>query len=211
MTQLALIIDLDSCVGCHACVVSCNEWNAADIGYIADNPNSLNKNQANAAFNQVQTYEVGTFPNHETVHFPNNCLHCENPPCVPVCPTGASFKRELDGIVLVDYDKCIGCEYCVWACPYGARAIDTQQKVAKKCTLCVDRLYDQSLPENLRKPSCVLVCPTEARLFGDIHDTSSDISKKLEQQSSLHPMPEWGAKPASSYLYRHKGSNKLED
>ncbi len=66
---------------------------------------------------------------------------------MPVCPTGASYKRAEDGIVLVDYDKCIGCKYCAWACPYGAREIDEQQKVMTKCTLCVDRIYDQALPE----------------------------------------------------------------
>jgi Fe-S-cluster-containing dehydrogenase component len=95
-------------------------------------------------FNRVQTFEVGEFPNTETVHFPKSCLHCEEPPCVPVCPTGASYKRKEDGIVLVDYDKCIGCKYCSWACPYGARELDEQQQVMKKCTLCVDRIYDTS-------------------------------------------------------------------
>ena len=89
----------------------------------------------------------GSIPHSETLHFPKSCLHCEDPPCVPVCPTGASYKRKEDGIVLVDYDKCIGCKYCSWACPYGAREFDEKQKVMKKCTLCVDRIYDQSLPE----------------------------------------------------------------
>jgi Fe-S-cluster-containing dehydrogenase component len=98
-------------------------------------------------FNRVQTFEVGEFPNTETVHFPKSCLHCEDPPCVPVCPTGASYKRKEDGIVLVDYDKCIGCKYCSWACPYGARELDEQQQVMKKCTLCVDRIYDMSMSE----------------------------------------------------------------
>jgi ferredoxin len=96
-------------------------------------------------FNRVQTFEVGEFPNTETVHFPKSCLHCEDPPCVPVCPTGASYKRKEDGIVLVDYDKCIGCKYCSWACPYGARELDEQQQVMKKCTLCVDRIYDMTM------------------------------------------------------------------
>ena len=74
--------------------------------------------------NRVQTFEVGTYPDTQTVHFPKSCLHCEDPPCVPVCPTGASYKRAEDGIVLVDADKCIGCKYCAWACPYGVRELD---------------------------------------------------------------------------------------
>ena len=127
MTQLALVIDLNVCVGCHACVTSCKEWNTSGTaGPMADmNPYGLDP--TGTFFNRVQTFEVGQYPNTETVHFPKSCLHCEDPPCVPVCPTGASYKREEDGIVLVDSDKCIGCKYCSWACPYGARELDENQ------------------------------------------------------------------------------------
>ncbi len=83
-----------------------------------------------------------------TVHFPRSCLHCEKPACVTVCPTGASYKRASDGIVLVDEDKCIGCKLCSWACPYGAREFDTDVGVMKKCTLCVDRIYNENLPRD---------------------------------------------------------------
>ena len=156
MTQLALVIDLNVCVGCHACVTSCKQWNTSGTaGPLAD-LEPYGKDPTGAFFNRVQTFEVGEYPNTQTVHFPKSCLHCEDPPCVPVCPTGASYKRAEDGIVLVDYDKCIGCKYCSWACPYGAREIDEKQKVMKKCTLCVDRIYDRTLPERDRKPACVL-------------------------------------------------------
>jgi Fe-S-cluster-containing dehydrogenase component len=121
-----------------------------------------------------------------------------------VCPTGASYKRELDGIVLVDYDKCIGCKYCSWACPYGAREIDENQKVMKKCTLCVDRIYDESLPESERKPACVLACPTSARLFGDVNDPDSNVSEQIRDNGGYQLMPEWGTKPANHYLPRRK-------
>jgi Fe-S-cluster-containing dehydrogenase component len=131
-------------------------------------------------------------------------MHCEDPPCVPVCPTGASYKRESDGIVLVDYDKCIGCRYCSWACPYGVREIDESQKVMKKCTLCVDRIYDQSLPESERKPACVLACPTSARLFGDVHDSESEVSVAIREEGGYQLMPEWGTLPANHYLPRRK-------
>ena len=95
---------------------------------------------------------------------------------MPVCPTGASYKRAEDGIVLVDYDKCIGCKYCAWACPYGAREIDEARQVMTKCTLCVDRIYDEQLPPEDRKPACVKACPTGARLFGDVKDPDSEVS-----------------------------------
>jgi Fe-S-cluster-containing dehydrogenase component len=134
MTQLALVIDLNVCVGCHACVTSCKEWNTSGSAGPMVDQNPYGADPTGTFFNRVQTFEVGEFPNTETVHFPKSCLHCEDPPCVPVCPTGASYKRKEDGIVLVDYDKCIGCKYCSWACPYGARELDEQQQVMKKCT-----------------------------------------------------------------------------
>ncbi len=204
MTQLALIIDLNVCVGCSACVTSCKEWNSSGISGPMSDRNPYGKNPTGTFFNRVQTFEVGTYPNTETIHFPKSCLHCENPPCVPVCPTGASYKRPQDGIVLVDYDKCIGCKYCSWACPYGAREIDEQQRVMKKCTLCIDRIYDQSLPEAERKPACVLACPTSARIFGDVHDSESEVSQLIREQGGYTLMPEWGTKPANHYLPRRK-------
>jgi Fe-S-cluster-containing dehydrogenase component len=132
MTQLALVIDLNVCVGCHACVTSCKEWNTSGTaGPMADmNPYGLDP--TGTFFNRVQTFEVGHYPNTETVHFPKSCLHCEDPPCVPVCPTGASYKREEDGIVLVDRHICIGCRYCMAACPYGARELDRSSGTTSK-------------------------------------------------------------------------------
>ena len=204
MKQLALVIDLNVCVGCHACVTSCKEWNTSGTaGYMAD-MNPFRKDPTGTFFNRVQTFEVGQYPNTETVHFPKSCLHCEDPPCVPVCPTGASYKRESDGIVLVDSDKCIGCKYCSWACPYGAREVDEHQKIMKKCTLCVDRIYDESLPESERKPACVLACPAEARLFGDVNDPASEVSTAIREDGGYQLMPEWGTRPANHYLPRRK-------
>ncbi len=212
MTQLALVIDLNVCVGCSACVTSCKEWNTSGEGgggMVDKNP--YGKDPTGTFFNRVQTFEVGQYPNVETVHFPKSCLHCEDPPCVPVCPTGASYKRKEDGIVLVDYDKCIGCKYCSWACPYGAREIDEKQKVMKKCTLCVDRIYDMSLPEERRKPSCVLACPTSARLFGDVHDPDSEVSTAIAERGGYQLMPEWGTRPANHYLPRQKTKSHVTE
>jgi len=211
MTQLALVIDLNVCVGCHACVTSCKEWNTSGWAGPMTDQRPYDRDPTGTFFNRVQTFEVGQYPNTETVHFPKSCLHCEEPPCVPVCPTGASYKREEDGIVLVDYDKCIGCKYCSWACPYGAREIDEKQRVMKKCTLCVDRIYDQSLPEAERKPACVLACPTNARLFGDVHDPDSNVSVMIREEGGYPLMPEWGTKPANHYLPRRKTRLRIHE
>lgn len=204
MTQLALVIDLNVCVGCHACATSCKEWNdGGQAGPLTDQ-NPYGSDPSGTFFNRVQTFEAGTFPDTETVHFPKSCLHCEDPPCVPVCPTGASYKRVEDGIVLVDYDKCMGCGYCAWACPYGARELDGTEKVMKKCTLCVDRVNDTSLPERDRQPACVLACPTQARIFGDVHDPESEVSKRIAENEGYTLMPEWDTKPANHYLPRKR-------
>ncbi len=204
VTQLALVIDLNVCVGCHACVTSCKEWNTSgSAGPLADF-NPYDKDPTGTFFNRVQTFEVGEYPDTQTVHFPKSCLHCEDPPCVPVCPTGASYKRAEDGIVLVDYDKCIGCKYCAWACPYGVRELDEERQVMTKCTLCVDRITDATLPQAERKPACVLACPTNARLFGDIHDPESIVSVAIRENAGYALMPEWGTHPANHYLPRRK-------
>ena len=204
MTQLALVIDLNVCVGCQACVTNCKQWNTSGSSGALTDCNPYEANPNGTFFNRVQTFEVGDFPNTQTVHFPKSCLHCEDPPCVPVCPTGASYKREADGIVLVDYDKCIGCKYCSWACPYGMREFDEERKVMTKCTLCVDRIYDTKLPEERRKPSCVLACPTGARLFGDVHDADSQVSVAIRERGGYALMPEAGTRPANHYLPRRK-------
>ncbi len=135
-----------------------------------------------------------------SLHFPRSCLHCETPACVTVCPTGASYKRAEDGIVLVDEDKCIGCQLCAWACPYGAREFSAQRGVMQKCTLCVDRIYNETLDEVDRQPACVMACPTRARHFGDLGDAQSDVSKLVAERGGYALMPEFGYQPVNRYL-----------
>lgn len=202
--QLALVIDLDVCVGCQACVTNCKQWNASgSAGPLAD-LNPYGAQPSGTFFNRVQTYEAGEYPDTETIHFPKSCLHCQDPPCVPVCPTGASYKRKEDGIVLVDYDKCIGCKYCAWACPYGARELDEAAQVMTKCTLCIDRVNNPDLPERERQPACVLACPTNARLFGDIHDPESEVAQAIHTRGGYALMPEWDTQPANHYLPKRR-------
>ena len=111
-----------------------------------------------------------------------------------------SYKREEDGIVLVNEDDCMGCGLCAWACPYGARELDLVSGVMKKCTLCIDRIYSEELPPEDRVPVCVKSCPTGARAFGDFNDPNSDVSKKVRERGGVDLMPEMQTKPVNKYL-----------
>lgn len=199
--KLGLVIDLDTCVGCHACAVACKEWN--DGGQFGPLPDEqpYSADPLGVWFNRVHTFEVER-PAAETmtVHFPRSCLHCETPACVTVCPTGASYKRAEDGIVLVDEDKCIGCKLCSWACPYGAREYSEARGTMQKCTLCIDRIYNESFAPEDRQPACVLACPTRARHFGDLGDPDSAVSRLVAERSGVDLMPELGYKPVNKYL-----------
>jgi len=199
--KLGLVIDLDTCVGCHACVISCKGWNTENYGAPLSDMDAYGENPSGTFLNRVHSYEVtpetGTS---QLIHFPKSCLHCDDAPCVTVCPTGASYKRSEDGIVLVNEDACIGCGLCAWACPYGAREMDAAAKVMKKCTLCVDRIYNDNLPEEDRIPACVRTCPAGARHFGDFADPDSNVSRLSAERGGMDLMPEMGTKPVNKYL-----------
>lgn len=209
--RLGLVIDLDTCVGCHACAVACKQWNTSGTTGPLTDYRPYGADPSGVWFNRIRHYEVGDYPNSKTINFPMSCMHCEDADCVTVCPTGASYKRKEDGIVLVDYDKCIGCKYCSWACPYGVREFDEERKEMTKCTLCVDRIYDENLPEERRKPSCVLACPPGARLFGDVHDPDSEVSVAIRERAGYALMPEADTKPANQYLPRRKTTVKVRN
>lgn len=199
--KLGLVIDLDICVGCHACATSCKEWNANGYSSPLTDSDPYGANPDGVWFNRVHTYEVkGPAGDSRTVNFPRSCLHCDDAPCVTVCPTGASFKRAEDGIVLVNPETCIGCKLCSWACPYGAREYDPDAGVMKKCTLCVDRIYNASLPAVDRVPACVAACPTGARSFGDLGDPDSGVSELVRKRGGFDLMPEQGCAPVNKYL-----------
>lgn len=234
--KLGLVIDLDTCVGCHACAVACKQWNAAGFSAPLTDEQPYGRDPTGVWFNRVHSYELAATdfatPAHDpgahdalgvststthacasttplaqldaqpamTLHFPRSCLHCETPACVTVCPTGASYKRAEDGIVLVDESKCIGCKLCSWACPYGAREYSAVEGVMKKCTLCVDRIYNEQLEEAERQPACVQACPTRARHFGDLGDPDSKVSTLVVERSGVDLMPELGYKPVNRYL-----------
>ena len=199
--KLGLVIDLDTCVGCHACVVSCKGWNTENYGAPLSDHDAYGENPSGTFLNRVHSYEVQPEQGAaQTIHFPKSCLHCEDAPCVTVCPTGASYKRAEDGIVLVNEDACIGCGLCAWACPYGARELDQAAGVMKKCTLCVDRIYNENLEPEDRQPACVRACPTGARHFGDLGDPESDVSQLVAEREGFNLLEEFGYKPVNKYL-----------
>jgi len=208
--KLGLVIDLDTCVGCHACAVACKQWNSGGVAAPLTDADAYGREPLGVWLNRVHSYEVeglpaqgcggSATPAQMTLHFPRSCLHCDNAACVTVCPTGASYKRGEDGIVLVDESKCIGCKLCSWACPYGAREYDASEGVMKKCTLCVDRIYNESLDASERVPACVQACPTRARHFGDLADPESDVSRLVAERDGQALMPELGYAPVNRYL-----------
>ncbi len=198
--KLGLVIDLDICVGCHACAVACKEWNTGGGAGPLTDLMPYGAEPDGVWFNRIHAFELGEGEDGRTVYFPKSCLHCDDAPCVTVCPTGASFKREADGIVLVDEDLCIGCKLCSWACPYGAREYDDDAGVMRKCTLCVDRIYNETLDPADRVPACVSCCPVSARHFGDLADPASDVSAMVAERGGYDLMPELGCRPVNQYL-----------
>ena len=197
--RLGLVIDLDICVGCHACAVNCKEWNTGGGAGPLSDLDPYGASPDGVWFNRIHSFEEEG-EDGRTVYFPKSCLHCDEPACVTVCPTGASFKRAEDGIVLVDEDLCIGCKLCSWACPYGAREFDEDAGVMRKCTLCVDRIHNETLDPADRVPACVATCPVSARHFGDLGDPQSDVSRLVADRGGYDLLPELGYRPVNKYL-----------
>ena len=198
--RLGLVIDLDTCVGCHACAVNCKAWNTGGYPAPLSDRDAYGATPVGAWLNRIHGFEAGEGAAGRTVYFPKSCLHCENAACVTVCPTGASYKRQEDGIVLVEEALCMGCGLCAWACPYGVRELDPGEGVMKKCTLCIDRIYNENLEPVDRVPACVAACPASARHFGDLADPDSDVSRLVAARGGYDLMPEAGYAPTNKYL-----------
>ena len=174
----AMAVDVGKCIGCQACTVSCIFENAVP----ADSFRTI-----------VSTYEVQEDARVAMVMLPRLCNHCAEAPCIPVCPVGATFQRP-DGIVVVDADQCVGCAYCVQACPYDARFINAATQKADKCTFCAHRVEAGLLP------ACVESCVGGARVFGDLDDPASAVSKLVAKGDAKVLKPELGTKPHVFYL-----------
>jgi Fe-S-cluster-containing dehydrogenase component len=207
----AMVIDQNKCTGCGYCSHACRAHN--------DVAPEISWNRV------IDTGKVGT----QEVYLPRPCMQCQHAPCVEVCPVGASYYR-ADGIVMMDYDKCIGCRYCEVACPYGARAFNWEtftgpnpdvpewgepevarrpRGVAEKCCFCFNRI-DRGLANGLQPgvdadatPACVVACPVGARVFGDLNDPESEVSRLLASQPAIRLREELGTGPRVYYLQAH--------
>ena len=153
MTQYAIVTDVNQCVSCLACVVACKTVNDVPIGSFWTKTIRVGPN--------LKEGGSGQFPDVEMYFFTLQCQHCKNPQCVSVCPTGAS-KKNKNGTVQIDKESCIGCQFCVMACPYNVRYLNEEKKVVEKCTLCEQKIEQGELPQ------CVAQCGGRARYFGDL-------------------------------------------
>jgi Fe-S-cluster-containing dehydrogenase component/formate-dependent nitrite reductase membrane component NrfD len=177
VTRYAFLIDQDTCIGCHACTVACKAEHEVPLG--------VNRTW-------VKYIERGEFPDSRRFYSVNRCNHCDDAPCVTICPTTALFKRD-DGIVDFNDSSCIGCKSCMNACPYDALYINPETQTAHKCNFCTQRI------EVGLEPSCVVVCPTQSIFAGDIEDPTSKISMMLGRHDTQVRSPEQGTKPHVFY------------
>lgn len=203
--RYVMLVDIKRCIGCHTCAVACKQGN--------DLPNEVWWNKVLTFGGPTMDTPHGKFPNLELNYLTLNCQHCEDPACVKACPTGATYKRE-DGVVMQDYDECIGCRMCIMACPYksirsyneenpvysmnfpvGDRCVKKQQKgTVSKCNFCYYRV-DLGLA-----PNCVEVCPVVARYFGDIEDENSEVSQILKKRKYTQLLSDTVTGPSVYYL-----------
>jgi len=207
--RFGMAVDLRKCTGCRACTIACK---------------AENMTPPEVSYNVVLEQEIGTYPNVKRTFMYKPCFHCDNPPCTPVCPVGATWKREEDGIVVIDYDICIGCRYCLTACPYGSRFIDLNKTYtdppqpyetstspeynesrvraeggspvgnARKCHFCLHRIYRGMLP------ACAETCIGRAIHFGDLDDPDGVVAKLIADRPHIRLKEELGTEPNVYYL-----------
>ncbi len=200
--RFAFIVDITRCIGCGSCCVADRrEYHVPDgyyrtwvERYLKDFNDEVYVDSPNGGLDGYQSPRTDIDVEiRDTFFVPKLCNMCKEPPCVQVCPVGATFKTP-DGFILVDRERCVGCAYCIQACPYSARYLDPVTRTAEKCTWCYHRVRKGLLPV------CVNVCPTGARKFGDLNDKSSEVYKLLHEHEVLTVLKkDMGTYPALYY------------
>ena len=176
--KFGFVIDQNRCIGCHACTVACKEEHDVPIGVFRT---------------WVKYVEKGAFPDTSRHFGVLRCNHCDAAPCIEICPTKALFRRD-DGIVDFDNSRCIGCKSCMQACPYDALYIDPNSNTAAKCNFCAHRVEEDL------NPACVIVCPTQAIIAGDLNDPASNISRIVAREKVSVRKPQKGTDPKLFYV-----------
>ena len=179
-----MVFDQNKCVGCRDCRDACNETNKLPAG-------------RSLLILELQGDKLesdrGYSPDRKYVRV--SCQQCENAPCVTVCPTGAAHRDPKTNIVTMDPSKCVGCKYCIVACPYNVRFINEQTKVADNCDFCLHTRLEKQ-----QQPACVESCKYDALVFGDLNDPKSYVSRLLAVKDSVRIRPELGTKPSLRYI-----------
>lgn len=178
MARFGMAIDTKKCVGCMDCVVACKTENEVPEGFNRD---------------WITQESNGKMPDIHLEIRTERCNHCDNPPCVTCCPTGASHVHDVGGVILVDHSLCIGCKACLASCPYDARFIHPDG-YADKCTFCIHRVEKGS------DPACVSVCPTYCMTFGDLDDPESEISRLINSRKNHALLEDAGTDPQIFYM-----------
>jgi len=184
MTRWSWVIDQTKCIGCHACTTACKSENDVAVGVFRT---------------WVKHVDVGTFPDVKRHFAVLRCNHCEDAPCVEICPVTAMYQRS-DGLVDFDESLCIGCKACMQACPYDAIYMDPDSNTAAKCNFCSHRVDEGLLP------ACVVVCPVEALVFGDMDDPTSKVSRELKEKKVTVRRPEQHTRPKAFYIGGHEAA-----
>ncbi|MBQ6454187.1 MAG: 4Fe-4S dicluster domain-containing protein [Coriobacteriales bacterium] len=196
MTQYSIVTDINKCVGCFACCTACKAVNNVPIGSFWNKVLRIGPNPK---------YEGANYPDVEMYYLVVQCQHCLKPECVAGCPTGASQKM-ADGTVQIDKEKCIGCQFCVMACPYGVRYLNEEERVVEKCTLCEQKIAQGELPQ------CVAQCGGYARFFGDLDKGIASFmgprgetvaeALKAYSESEVYALPDVGNGPTMRFIMR---------
>ena len=177
--KYGMVIDTNRCIGCHGCTIACISENNVPEGYYRS---------------WVKIAEKGTYPITSTHFLPRLCNQCEDAPCLNLCPTGATYRTHEDGVVHVNRDVCVGCRICVVACPYGSRFVNPLTHTADKCDFCYHRITKDL------EPACVDACTGRARIFGDLNDPKSRVSRYMEGRSTQRLRVDLDTRPKIHYV-----------